>query len=70
MLGRVAAQDIGLPVVVKPIDADHGRGVSLDLKTEAEIHTAFDIALREEEKQRSHCGAIHCGRRAPFVGGR
>ena len=26
-----AAQDIGLPVVVKPSDGNHGRGVSLDL---------------------------------------
>ncbi|NBS77351.1 MAG: cyanophycin synthetase, partial [Betaproteobacteria bacterium] len=43
------AQDIGLPVVLKPIDANHGRGVSLDLKTQAEVHAAFDIALREEE---------------------
>jgi len=43
------AQDIGLPVVLKPIDANHGRGVSLDLKTEAQVHAAFHIALREEE---------------------
>jgi cyanophycin synthetase len=28
-----AAQDIGLPVVVKPSDGNHGRGVSLDLRT-------------------------------------
>ena len=45
------AQDIGLPVVLKPIDANHGRGVSLDLKTQAEVHAAFDIALREEENK-------------------
>ncbi len=43
------AQDIGLPVVVKPIDANHGRGVSLDLKTQDEVQAAFHIALREEE---------------------
>ena len=36
-------------MVLKPIDANHGRGVSLDLKTQAEVHAAFDIALREEE---------------------
>jgi cyanophycin synthetase len=30
--GLDAAQDIGLPVVVKPSDANHGPGVSVDLK--------------------------------------
>ena len=41
-----AAQDIGLPVVVKPSDGNHGRGVSLDLSTEAEIAGAFEVAER------------------------
>ena len=36
-----AAQDIGLPVVVKPNDGNHGRGVSLDLRTQAEVEAAF-----------------------------
>ena len=31
------AQDIGLPVVVKPYDGNHGRGVSLNLMTEADV---------------------------------
>jgi len=35
-----AAQDIGLPVVVKPTDGNHGRGVSLDLKTQADGEAA------------------------------
>ncbi|MDP2195492.1 MAG: cyanophycin synthetase [Rhodocyclaceae bacterium] len=39
-----AAQEIGLPVVVKPDDANHGRGVSLDLMTQAEVEAAFPIA--------------------------
>jgi len=38
------AQDIGLPVVVKPVDGNHGRGVTLNLMTEAEVHTAYAIA--------------------------
>lgn len=42
-----AAEDIGLPVVVKPIDANHGRGVSLELSERAEIETAFHIADAE-----------------------
>lgn len=42
-----AAQDIGVPVVLKPYDGNHGRGVSLDLKTEADIHAAFKLADRK-----------------------
>ncbi len=42
-----AAQDIGLPVVVKPLDGNHGRGVSTDLSTEAEVRAAFDLAVQE-----------------------
>jgi cyanophycin synthetase len=41
-----AAQDIGLPVVVKPSDGNHGRGVTLDLNSEAEVAAAFDLAQR------------------------
>ena len=42
-----AAQDIGLPVVVKPSDANHGRGVSLELSTQAEVEQAFAVADAE-----------------------
>lgn len=42
-----AAQDIGLPVVVKPSDANHGRGVSLELERQADVETAFGIADAE-----------------------
>ena len=42
-----AAQDIGLPVVVKPSDGNHGRGVFTDLNTRAEIETAFPLAAEE-----------------------
>ncbi|WP_027864244.1 cyanophycin synthetase [Massilia alkalitolerans] len=38
------AQDIGLPVVVKPVDGNHGRGVTLNLMSEAEVTTAYAIA--------------------------
>lgn len=41
-----AAQEIGLPVVVKPSDGNHGRGVSLDLKTQAQFEDAFHLAAR------------------------
>ncbi|NVM77905.1 cyanophycin synthetase [Duganella sp. SG902] len=42
-----AAQDIGLPVVVKPYDGNHGRGVSLNLSTEADIAAAYALAAEE-----------------------
>ncbi|MFO1250056.1 MAG: cyanophycin synthetase [Inhella sp.] len=42
-----AAQDLGLPVVVKPSDGNHGRGVTLDLKTEQDVHAAFALAETE-----------------------
>ena len=46
-----AAERLGYPVVVKPLDANHGRGVSLDLKTSKEIEVAF-------EKAREHARSI------------
>jgi cyanophycin synthetase len=42
-----AAQDIGVPVVVKPYDGNHGRGVSLDLRTQAEVEAAYALAHRK-----------------------
>lgn len=42
-----AAESIGLPVVVKPCDGNHGRGVFTNLMTQAEIETAYAIAVDE-----------------------
>ena len=42
-----AAQDIGLPVVVKPLDGNHGRGVSTNLNKEADVTAAFNLASSE-----------------------
>ncbi|MFA6971889.1 MAG: cyanophycin synthetase [Gallionella sp.] len=39
-----AAEDIGLPVVVKPSDGNHGRGVSSELMTREEVEAAFKLA--------------------------
>ncbi|MCX6876660.1 MAG: cyanophycin synthetase [Verrucomicrobia bacterium] len=41
-----AAQDLGLPVVVKPRDANHGRGVFLDMKTRQQIGEVFPHAAK------------------------
>lgn len=42
-----AAEDIGLPVVVKPLDGNHGRGVSTNLSTYKDVEAAFQLALDE-----------------------
>src|SRR6185369_6723762 len=42
-----AAEDIGLPVCIKPVDGNHGRGVFIDVKTREEVEKAFAIALEE-----------------------
>jgi cyanophycin synthetase len=42
-----AAQDLGLPVVVKPVDGNHGRGVFINLETRLEIEAAYDVAVDE-----------------------
>ncbi len=45
-----AAERIGYPVVVKPLDGNHGRGVCLDLQNEDDVRAAFPIA--EEQSRR------------------
>ena len=42
-----AAQDIGVPVVVKPYDGNHGRGVSLNLLTQFDVEAAYHLASRK-----------------------
>ncbi|MEO1251934.1 MAG: cyanophycin synthetase [Pseudomonadota bacterium] len=39
-----AAQHIGYPVVVKPVDGNHGRGVSINLETDDDVWDAFEKA--------------------------
>jgi cyanophycin synthetase len=42
-----AAKALGFPVVVKPLDGNHGRGVGIDLRSEADVRRAFPLALAE-----------------------
>jgi cyanophycin synthetase len=52
--GAVAAANrIGYPCVVKPLDGNHGRGVCLNLRTEDDVREAFVIA--EEQSRRGVC---------------
>ena len=41
----VAAQEIGLPVVIKPRDGNQGKGVAVNLKTREEVIEGFNNAL-------------------------
>ncbi len=65
-----AAGEVGLPVVVKPCDGNHGRGVFINLNTQAEIESAFAVALEEGSGvmvERSVSGIEH---RLLVVGGK
>ncbi|MGZ8982318.1 MAG: cyanophycin synthetase [Methylotenera sp.] len=42
-----AAEEIGVPVVVKPRDGNHGRGVSTELMIREEVEAAYKLALHE-----------------------
>jgi cyanophycin synthetase len=45
-----AAKRIGFPVVTKPIDGNHGRGVGLGLRTDDEVRRGFARALEESRR--------------------
>ena len=46
----LAARRIGYPVVTKPIDGNHGRGVMLDLRNDKAVRQAFRRSLREARR--------------------
>jgi cyanophycin synthetase len=45
-----AARRIGYPVVVKPLDGNHGRGVCLDLQDDQAVRDGFAVALGESRR--------------------
>jgi cyanophycin synthetase len=45
-----AARRIGFPVVTKPIDGNHGRGVMLDLRKERAVRSAFKKSMAEARR--------------------
>lgn len=45
-----AARRLKAPVVLKPLDGNHGRGVTTGLQSEAEILEAFDLAVRHSRR--------------------
>ena len=42
-----AAEEVGLPVVVKPYDGNHGRGVFTNLRTREQVARAWEVAAGE-----------------------
>src|SRR6188768_3546049 len=44
------ARRIGFPVVVKPLDGNHGRGVCLNLQDENEVREAFPVAQDQSRR--------------------
>ena len=44
---REAAESLGFPVVVKPYDGNHGRGVSTNLMSGDEVEVAYATAMEE-----------------------
>lgn len=45
-----AAQELGLPVVVKPLDGNHGRGVATNLTTREQVIAAYEVASKESSR--------------------
>jgi cyanophycin synthetase len=67
-----AARRIGFPVVVKPLDGNHGRGVCLDLKNDDEVEAAYEVATSESRRGILVVESFVTGRdyRCLIVGGR
>jgi cyanophycin synthetase len=45
-----AAEELGGPVVVKPLDGNHGRGVATNLTTREQVVAAYNVAVNEGSK--------------------
>lgn len=67
-----AAERIGFPVVVKPLDGNHGRGVCLDLQSAEDVEKAYETAKSESKRGTIIVESFVTGRdyRCLIVGGR
>ena len=45
-----AAERVGYPVVTKPLDGNHGRGVGLDIRDPEAVRSGFDRAIGESRR--------------------
>ncbi|HUQ43033.1 MAG TPA: cyanophycin synthetase [Candidatus Limnocylindria bacterium] len=66
------ARLLGYPVVVKPVDGHHGRGVRLDVKDEAEVVAAYEAAISAGRRRQAIVQRQVSGRdyRVLVIGGR
>jgi cyanophycin synthetase len=66
------ANRIGFPVVVKPIDGNHGRGVGLGLRDEDEVREWFPRAMAESRRKVAQVESYVTGNdyRVLVIGGR
>ncbi len=66
------ADRMGYPVVVKPLDGNHGRGVGLDLRSADDVRAAFDVAQGESRRGWVVVESLIVGRdyRCLIIGGR
>lgn len=65
-----AAEDIGVPVVVKPQDGNQGRGVTTNLLTKEQVVRAYEIANEESSKVIVEKYIPGCDYRLLIVGGK
>ena len=67
-----AAKRIGFPVVTKPLDGNHGRGVGLDITTDRTTRAGFKRALKESRNGRVVVESFVTGHdyRVLVIGGR
>jgi cyanophycin synthetase len=65
-----AAEDIGVPVVVKPQDGNQGRGVATNLTTREQVSAAYQAALDESDSVILEKYAVGNDYRLLVVGGR
>lgn len=67
-----AARRVGFPVVLKPLDGNHGRGVCLDLRSDEQVREAFGIAEAQSRRGIVQVESFITGKdyRCLIIGGR
>ena len=64
------ARRIGYPVVLKPLDGNHGRGVAINLSSEEEVRGAFERGVRPVPPRLCAGRVVHQRQGLPGAGGR
>lgn len=50
---HVHARRLRYPIVVKPVDGHHGRGVTMDVVDESGVNAAFELAIRSGQRRQA-----------------